>query len=138
MKPIDVVYRLLLAVAAITALSGLVQMFGARFMLGFLDADTAPAAVHFFSIVGMFMLLFGGLLLHALLSPSPDPLVLIWTGLQKLGAFVFVSLGVLNGIFSVLALGVALFDLASGLLLFWYWKQTRDRTASPTQLATGA
>ena len=65
MKTKTLVYRLLLAIAAITAVSGLVQMLGARFMLGMLNADTAPAAAHFFAIVGMFMLLFGGLLLHA-------------------------------------------------------------------------
>ena len=117
---------ILIAIAAITAISGLVQMFAARYMLGFLSADTAPAAVHFFAIVGMFMMLFGGLLLHALLSANNHPLVLIWTGLQKIGAFVFVALGVRNAIFSELALAVAIFDLISGLLIFWYWKKIRE------------
>ena len=116
---------ILIAIAAITAVSGLVQMFAATTMLGFLDADTGPAAVHFFAIVGMFMLLFGGLLLHALLSRNNHSMVLIWTGLQKIGAFVFVALGVRNAIFSQLALGVAIFDLLSGLLIFWYWIKVR-------------
>ena len=129
MKTKSLVYWLLVAIAAITAVSGLVQMLGARFMLGLLNADTAPAAAHFFAIVGMFMLLFGGLLLHALLSTGHHPLVLIWTGLQKIGAFVFVGLGVMNEIFSVLALGVAFFDLASGLLIFWYWTKVRHAPA---------
>ena len=40
--------------------------------------------------------------------------------LQKLGAFGALTIGVSNGIFSPLAMGVAFFDLASGLLMGGY------------------
>jgi hypothetical protein len=48
--------------------------------------------------------------------------VVFWSALQKLGAFVAVTLGVLNGLFSWMALSVAVFDLFSGLLFLYYMK----------------
>jgi hypothetical protein len=55
----------------------------------------------------------------------------LWAGLQKFGAFVAVLLGVLNQIFAPLALGVALFDLATAVLLGISWRRLRGRTAAP-------
>src|SRR5258708_33542894 len=51
--------RLVLAVATITAISGLFQMLLPDIVLHFVGASSAPAARHFFSLVGMFMLLVG-------------------------------------------------------------------------------
>jgi predicted acylesterase/phospholipase RssA len=109
---------LLAGIAAATAMSGAVQLVAPGFVLGFLDAEASPASRHFFGIVGMFMFLFGGLLLHALMRPRENPAAFVWAGLQKLGAFAAVSLGVARGLFSPLALGVAGFDLLSALLIF--------------------
>ena len=57
------------------------------------------------------------------LTRNPEAMI---SALQKLGAFVAVSLGVWRGLFSVLALGVAGFDLFSGVLFLWYWLTIRS------------
>lgn len=127
---------LLASIAAATVVSGAVQLVAPGFVLGFLSAESRPASRHFFGIVGMFMVLFGALLLHALVRPKENPAAFVWAGLQKLGACVAVGLGVARGLFSPLALGVAGFDLFSGLLIFGYFGLTRRpiRPALPTQL----
>jgi len=111
----------LTAISVITVLSGITQMVNPGLILGLIGAQTAPAARHFFAIIGMFMLLFGGALLHELRGPVRQPIVALWAGFQKLGAFAAVSLGVVLAIFSPLALLVAGFDLLSGVLILWYW-----------------
>ncbi|MGH3118956.1 MAG: patatin [Gaiellales bacterium] len=116
---------LLAAIAAATIASGLAQMVRPSLILGLIGGDTAPSALHFFGIVGMFMALFGGALLQALLSSTPQPIVVFWAALQKIGACVAVGIGVGRGIFGSLALAVAGFDLVSGLLAFWYWRGIR-------------
>jgi hypothetical protein len=121
----SLLWWLLAAIAAGTIATGLVQMVRPSVLLGLIGAETAPGARHFFGIVGMFMALFGGALLHALLSPTPQPIVVFWAALQKIGACAAVGLGVRHGIFSSLALAVAAFDLLSGLLALWYWRGIR-------------
>lgn len=125
MKQRGVLYWLVLAIAAITAVSGLVQMILPGFVLSRIGGEATAASRHFFGIVGMFMLLFGGALLHELLSASSQPIVVLWTGLQKLGASAAVALGVSRFIFSKLALLVAGFDLLSAVLVFCYWGRAR-------------
>jgi membrane protein implicated in regulation of membrane protease activity len=50
------------------------------------------------------------------LQPLTPAYVLLWVGLQKLGAFGAVGLAVWRGLFSPLALGIAFFDLATAML----------------------
>jgi hypothetical protein len=93
------------------------------FVLGVVAGGEGPKAEHFFGIVGMFMVLFGGLLLHDLAHEEGsrgDRVVLLWCALQKLGASAAVGLGVAHGVFSSLALGVAGFDLLSGVIFLLY------------------
>ena len=71
---------------------------------------------HFFRIVGMFMVLFGGALLHAQRRREALALVLLWASWQKLLAAALVGWGVGRGVFASPALLVAGFDFASGLL----------------------
>jgi hypothetical protein len=112
-----------MAIAAITVVSGLVQMIVPRLILEMLSSDTTPASLHFFGIVGMFMVLFGGLLLHAGTRPAHEQRVpLLWAALQKFGASVAVGLGVAKAVFASLALAVAGFDLLSGLLIIALWR----------------
>jgi hypothetical protein len=125
MKAKNFPYWLLIGIAVITIFSGLFQMIAPGFELRLLSAEATPAARHFFAIIGMFMVLFGGALLHALCSPADHPIVVFWAGLQKFGAFAAVGLGVLHHIFSPLALFVATFDLLSGVLVFYYWRSIR-------------
>lgn len=126
MKSRNWVYFSLLAIAAITVLSGLTQMIAPGFILKIMSSEITAASLHFFAIVGMFMVLFGGLMLHALLSRSHHPVAILWGGFQKLGAFCAVALGVINGIFSALALLIAFFDLLSGVLALFYWSKIKN------------
>lgn len=126
MKKKDAVYVLLIIIAAATALTGAIQSVAPAFILNLLDAETDRTSQHFFAIVGMFMVLFGGATLHALLSLRHHPIVIFWSALQKLGASVAVGMGVLHGLFSQLGWVVAVVDLLSGLLALWYWKRIRQ------------
>ena len=74
----------------------------------------------------MFMVLFGAMLLQALLTAGDHSVAVLWAGLQKFGAAAAVALGVFKGIFSLLALSVAGFDLLSGILIFAYRARTRS------------
>ena len=116
----DRLWWLLFAISVLTIISGLVQMLAPGFMLENLSAEGSPASAHFFGIVGMFMALFGGMMVHALLSPQQPRIVFYWAGAQKAGACVAVTLGVLHGIFSSLALLVAGFDLGTAVVIVIY------------------
>lgn len=125
MKQKDWLYWLLLLIAAMTALTGFIQVVAPAFILHLLAAETTATSNHFFAIVGMFMILFGGATMHALLSQRHHPVVILWSCLQKFGAAAAVGLGVQHGIFSSLALVVAGVDFLSGILGFWYWQRIR-------------
>lgn len=113
-------YWLVAAVAALTLVSGIVLIVWPGTMLGMLGAERTAATLHLFGVVGMFMALFGGMLLHALLGARDAPVVVLWSGLQKVGAVCGMAIGVAHGIFSPLGLAVAGFDFVSGVLIFAY------------------
>jgi len=118
--------KLLLLIALLTALSGAVQMVAPAFVLGLVGGPASLATHHFFGIIGLFMLLFGGLAFQALRAPeAAQALPLRWAALQKLGAFVAVAMGVLHGLFAPLAWLVAGFDLLTGILFFVYLAMLR-------------
>jgi hypothetical protein len=113
-----------LAIAAITAVTGALQVVAPGAVLDLLSADRSPPAEQGFATVGMFMVLFAGLVLHALTVGSGERVALLWASLQKLGASAAVGVGVARGVFSGVALLVASFDLASGALMLWYRGRT--------------
>ncbi len=121
----SLIRRALIAISALTVVSGAVQALAPRRLLRALMAEDDAAARHFFGTIGMFMVVVGGGLLSALLRPGREPIIVFWAALQKLGASVAVGLGVQRRIFSPLALGVAFFDLLSGLLAAEHWRRTR-------------
>ncbi len=123
MKRKDWLFWLLLLIAAATALTGAAQAMAPAFFLHLLSAEATITSQHFFAIVGMFMLLFGGATLHALLSLKHHPVVILWSSFQKLGASAAVGLGVQRGVFSSIAIIVAVVDLLSGVLALWYWRR---------------
>lgn len=120
-----VLFCLVAAIAAITLLTGCMQILFPARILAVLSAERSPASLHFFGLVGMFMALFGGALLHALFAHQPNPVVVLWAGLQKFGAVAGVGIGVLHGIFAPLALLVTVFDFASGVLILAYLPYAR-------------
>ncbi|MDZ7690199.1 MAG: hypothetical protein U5K69_03410 [Balneolaceae bacterium] len=118
---------LLKIIALVTIISGLIQMLAPNFILGMIGGEITGSTLHFFGIIGMFMIFFGGLLLHALSGNRNIPVAVLWCGLQKFGAAVAVGLAVGRGLFSWLALGVAAFDLISGILIFIHWYAIKNR-----------
>ena len=128
MKTKNWLYWILVLISVITAFSGLTQVIVPGFVLKIISAETTPTSMQLFATIGMFMVLFGGLFLHALLSSSHHPVAVLWASLQKFGAFCAVGLGVLNSIFSPLALFVAFFDLFSGILAAVYLLKIRKES----------
>jgi hypothetical protein len=116
-------------ISIVTILSGLIQMIVPGFVLSFVGAQITSATSHFFSIIGMFMTLFGCLMLHTIYNVTPNPSTVLWCALQKLGASIAVFLGIIHGIFSVSAAAVALFDLCSGILFFYFIKSLKTDEA---------
>jgi hypothetical protein len=114
-------------IAVITIVSGLVQVVSPDFVLEIIGGEVNASTRHFFGIVGMFMMFFGGLLYHALVSNQPQRAAVLWCGVQKFGAAGAVALGVTRGIFSCLALGVAAFDFVSAIIIMTYWFSIHER-----------
>ncbi|MGP0222649.1 MULTISPECIES: hypothetical protein [unclassified Paenarthrobacter] len=131
----DPLRAVLAAIAVITILTGASQIPFGSTILRLIGGDPTPGAVQLFGTVGMFMVVVGGLLLHTLLAARPSPEVVLWSGVQKAGAFGAVGIGVLNGVFSPLALLVAFFDLATAALLFAYWLRIKPGSQRPQSLA---
>jgi hypothetical protein len=119
---------LVLAIAAITLVTGCAQILFPAPILALMSADQSPTSLHFFGLVGMFMALFGGALLHGMLTHPPARVVILWAGLQKFGAVAGVGLGVLHGIFAPLALAVTVFDFTSAILILLCLRQLGFRT----------
>ncbi|MEV7606407.1 hypothetical protein AB0N65_13285 [Paenarthrobacter sp. NPDC089322] len=119
----DPLRAILAAIAIITVVTGAVQVPFGGTVLQLIGADSTPETRQLFGTVGMFMVVVGGLLLHTLLNAVPSPEVVLWSGIQKAGAFGAVGIGVMNGVFAPIALLVAFFDLATAVLLFVYWRR---------------
>ncbi len=113
---------ILLLISVATLFSGAMQAISPEFVLNFIGAEIDATSKQLFATIGMFMFLFGGMMIHALYSAEDNRVVVIWSGLQKLGASVAVFIGIAQGIFIPLAAGVAVFDLLSGILFFYYLK----------------
>jgi len=121
----DRLRQVVAAIAALTVVSGATQLVAPGFVLDIIGADPDDTSRHFFAIVGMFMVIVGGVLVHGLLRPPTPAYVALWCGLQKFGAAAAVGLGVLNDVFGPLALAVAGFDLLSGVLIALLWTRLR-------------
>ncbi|HEY0555371.1 MAG TPA: patatin [Thermoanaerobaculia bacterium] len=126
MKRKDWLYWILVLISASTVLSGLVQVVSPGFVLHVVGGATDAAGEHFFRIVGMFMVLFGGMLLQALISDADHPLAVLWSAFQKLGAAGAVGIGFSRGFFASTSLLVAGFDLLTGILILVYWRSIRQ------------
>jgi peptidoglycan/LPS O-acetylase OafA/YrhL len=114
---------IILLISFATLFSGAMQVVAPAFVLNFVGAEIDTDTKQLFATIGIFMFLFGGMMIHALYHEDNNRVVVIWSGLQKLGASVAVFIGIFNGTFVLLASGVAIFDLLSGLLFFYYLKK---------------
>ena len=120
----DALIRLLLIIIAIiTVISGTAQLFFGEAILNIIAFNSAPDAAHLFATVGMFMMVTGALFFHSLVTRTGERVVSVWIAVQKLAAAILVTMAWKNGIFTPLSLGVAGFDLISGILAFLFWKR---------------
>ena len=103
-------------IAILTIATGAAQIAIPNHLLPLLAIDPTALGAHLLATVGMFMMLFGGLVLHARKAPDRARFALLWGGLQKFGAAIFVAWGVSRGVLVPLALAVAAFDFLSALL----------------------
>jgi len=111
---------LVVVISLITVFAGTAQMLFPGFVLDQVGGDITRASAHFFAIIGMFMLLFGALMLHNVYSAVSDRGTALWCALQKIGACAAVVIGIYHHVFTLLAVGVALFDLLSGVIFLLY------------------
>jgi hypothetical protein len=111
------------AISAVTVVSGVAQLLLPGVVLDLLGAESTPTTRHLFAIVGMFMAVVGAVTLQALLTEPTPPYVVLWCAVQKLCAFVAVSIGVGRDLFDPIALAVALFDLATAVLAGLLWRR---------------
>lgn len=113
---------MLLLIALTTLFSGAMQAVAPAFVLGFVGAAIDDTTCQFFATIGMFMFLFGGMMVHALYHEDSNRAAIVWSALQKLGASVAVSIGIFKGVFEPIAGLVAAFDFVSAILFFIYLK----------------
>ena len=128
MTPIDELQAdpprgLSVAVGALTAVSGLLVLAFPITMLHLLDADTPDPTPFVFGVVGLFMLLFGGLLVDTARRPEPAPVALFWCFLQKVGAAVAMLAAFVTDVFGWLALLVVVVDAVSALIVYGLWRR---------------
>jgi hypothetical protein len=109
---------IVLVISVLTIVSGLIQLFSPAFILSFIHGDITPSTEHDFAIIGMFMFLFGGLMLHSLYNAVTDSVVVFWCALQKFGASIAVFLAIAKNLFAPVAALVAGFDLFSSFIFF--------------------
>jgi hypothetical protein len=125
----DKLPRALKAVAAVTVLSGAVQMVAPGVVLGLLAGQPAGTLDRqLFGTVGMFMVGSGAVLALGLppagnraLAEALVPVV----AAQKLGAAAAVAIGVRRRLFARRGLLLAGFDLGSALACAAYWRRLR-------------
>jgi len=113
----------LIAIAAITVLSGATQMVAGEWIMAVIANSATPAEVHLFGTIGMFMVITGAMFLQSLLTRSAEPAIPLWIAVQKLAAAVLVVIAFTKGFFLWLALGVAVFDALSAALAFLFWRR---------------
>lgn len=131
MKSRHLLLKSVFFIGVITILSGFSQMVRPDLVLSIIsDAEQTSGGNHSFAIIGMFMVLFGGLLIHALSTENQSPTAVLWCTLQKFGAAFAVALGVNNGLFSSLALWVAGFDLLSFFVMLAFWFKIKNNHLS--------
>jgi hypothetical protein len=111
-----------LVIAIITVISGLMQLIAPSFVLGMVGVQINPTTEQLFATIGMFMIMFGGLMVHATYSIGQNGAAVLWAALQKIGASLAVFIGIFHHLFAPVAALVASFDFVSFILLIIYYR----------------
>jgi len=113
---------IVIVISIVTILSGGVQLLAPSFVLKNVGLEVMPVTEQLFATIAMFMILFGGMVIHAVYSPSKSTVVILWAGFQKFGASIAVGIGIWHGLFNHMSGVVASFDFLSGILFLYYYK----------------
>jgi hypothetical protein len=116
---------IVIIISILTVLSGAVQLVFPAFVLKNVGIEATPVTEQLFATIGMFMICFGGLVIHGVYSASKSSVIILWAAFQKFGASIAVGIGILHGIFNMTSGGVALFDLCSGVLFIYYYQNLK-------------
>ena len=119
---------LIVAVSAVTLLSGIVQCVMPEPALAFMGISASDSSVYLFRVVSVLTALFGGALLHTALTSKFESTVLLWSGIQKLVGASAVLIAVVGGLLSSAVLLVAGYDFVAGLYVLWFYSRGRLRT----------
>ena len=113
---------IVLVISIITVLSGIMQLVDPAFVLKNVGVPATPVTNQLFATIAMFMILFGGMVIHSIYTVYKSNVIILWAAFQKFGASIAVGIGILNGIFNLLSGAVALFDFCSGLIFIYYYQ----------------
>ncbi|HEY4328060.1 MAG TPA: hypothetical protein VGN20_29010 [Mucilaginibacter sp.] len=116
---------IILIISLLTILSGIVQLVMPAFVLSQVGAAINDTTKQLFATIAMFMIMFGGLVVHALYDAQSNRAAFLWGAFQKFGASIAVGIGILHGIFNLTSGAVASFDFCSGILFLYYYKQIK-------------
>ena len=105
------------------------QVVAPAYVLKFVGAAIDVSTKQLFATIGMFMFLFGAMMIHALYNEDDNRVVVIWSAFQKFGASIAVVIGITRGIFLPVAGLVAAFDFVSGILFFVYLRSLKPINA---------
>jgi hypothetical protein len=98
------------------------QLIAPSFVLNSVGVEITPTTKQLFATIGMFMIMFGGLIVQALYSVQQNGAAILWGALQKIGASLAVFIGIFHHLFSPVAALVASFDFVSFILLIIYYR----------------
>jgi uncharacterized protein YjeT (DUF2065 family) len=121
----------LFAIGVLTVVNGLAQLLAPGFVLSLVATEASSLSKHLIASLGMVVALFGGMFLYAILDDQPQPIPVLWTGLQKLATAIAVGLGVQHTTYVAPVVAFALFDLFAGAMIigYWYWLKQKQQEA---------
>lgn len=115
-----ILHRILVVIGVTTVATGATQVAVPGTVLSMIGGRNDRTTRHLFATVGMFMVVIGGLFVHALRARRPSREVVTWAAVQKAGAAAAVGIGVARGVFTPIALLVAAFDGLTAVLMAVY------------------
>ena len=124
-------HRYFVLVAGLSLVGGSVLIFVpalARYILAVPPAAADPLLRVLLGVIGFFIALLGAAFLHALLARPAPPLLIFYIIWEKFGAALALVLGIAAGVFASWLWCLVVYDVASGLLIAWYWQHLRRFT----------
>jgi hypothetical protein len=127
MKTITWKYWVLLLSSFFNVLIGAAQVAMPATVMAQLQVTVDVNTVQFFATLGFLLVVIGGLQINSFLFTKPDqPLVIFWSGIEKIGAAAAVIVGALHHVFGPIMFFVGSMSVLLGLLHLWYWFEIKD------------